>query len=87
MSLRSRSMIPLVLNTPGRSSSSGVPTGDFLESLPIEWLECECAVFVSEYGVLGPCVLGREESAFGVPISGLWCDVVRKVGASSSFSG
>ena len=87
MSLRSRSMIPLVLSTPGRSSSSGVSTGAFSEHLPIEWLECERAVFVSEYGVPGPCVLGREGLAFGVPIWGIWCDVVRKVGASSSFSG
>jgi hypothetical protein len=87
LSLRSCSMIPLVLNTPERSSSSGVPTGDFSEHVPIKWLECECAVFFSKYGVPGQCVLGREGLAFEVPIRGLWCDVARKVGASSSFRG
>ena len=67
-------MIPLVLNTPGRLSSSGVPTGVFLEScLPDqEWLECECAGLVAEYGVPGLCVLGREKSVFGVLISELY---------------
>ena len=35
LSLRSRSMIPLVLNILERSSSSGVPTGVFSGHVPI----------------------------------------------------
>ena len=70
--LRSHSVIPLVLNTPGRLSSSGVPTGVFLESCLQEWREWECAGLVAEYGVPGPCVLGREKSVFGVLISELY---------------
>ena len=69
--LRSRSMIPLVLNTPGRLSLPGVPTGVYLESCLQEWLECECAGLVAEYAVPGPCVHGREKLVFGVLISGL----------------
>ena len=69
--LRSHSMIPLVLNTPGRLSLSGVPTGVFLESYLQEWLESECAGHIAKYGVPSPCVLGREKSVFGVLISEL----------------
>ena len=87
LSLRSCSMIPLVLNILGRSSSSGVPTGVLPGNVPIEWLGCACAIFSSEYFVLGQCVPGREGSAFEVSIRGLWCDVAREVGASSSFRG
>ena len=87
LSLRSCSMIPLVLNILGRSSSSGVPTGVLPGNVPIEWLGSACALFSSEYFVLGQCVPGREGSAFEVSIPGLWCDVSREVGASSSFRG
>ena len=71
LSLHSRSMIPLVLSTPERSSSSGVPTGDFSEHAPIEWPRCKCAMLFSEYGVPGQCVPGQEGLAFEVPIRGL----------------
>jgi len=57
------------------------------EHVPIEWLVCECTMLFSEYGVPGQCVPGREGLAFEMPIRGLWCDVARKVGASSSFRG
>ena len=80
LSLRSRSMIPLVLNTPERSSSSGVPMGVLSGHVPIEWLGCECAIFSSEYVAPGQCVPGGEGLAFEVPIRGLWCDVAREVG-------